>query len=334
MHTFDIRFARSRGLAGFFEAPSNRLGWRGAGCLTIDAKGIDIAVKPRLRALFSRGSRRFSGDSLIEAYREGDSLRLVFRANDKSEFLPIWTDGGDQAAELVKLLPTLRTVEIEQTTLPHRYRPDWRSVSLVAFALMIAGAASLSLLRPSADFPERISEPGNAGNPAREPIIGDHPTDSTDDGARAMDRSAGAAGENVAESARPRGIGSSRQRAEPDYPGAANAGEVGRSPESSAADQSTSSPSSDSQTAPRFFGHADAVRWMLEDFEAQSGNGIDDQGWWEFTVRLHTTPEFQDHELWVIREAMLAVSRAWRAHDAEFAQELTGQVHMLVREAL
>lgn len=73
---------------------------------------------------------------------------------------------------------------------------------------------------------------------------------------------------------------------------------------------------------------------MLEDFEAQSGNGIDDQGWWEFTVRLHTTPEFQDHELWVIREAMLAVSRAWRAHDAEFAQELTGQVHMLVREAL
>ena len=32
-HTFDIRFARSEGLAALFEAPANRLRWKGAGRL-------------------------------------------------------------------------------------------------------------------------------------------------------------------------------------------------------------------------------------------------------------------------------------------------------------
>ena len=44
-HTFDIRFARTEGMAALFEAPANRFRWKGAGKLSIDAEGISIAVK-------------------------------------------------------------------------------------------------------------------------------------------------------------------------------------------------------------------------------------------------------------------------------------------------
>ena len=45
--TFDIRFAKSAGLAGLFEAPANEYRWKGAGRLSIDA--VD-AVRARHHA--------------------------------------------------------------------------------------------------------------------------------------------------------------------------------------------------------------------------------------------------------------------------------------------
>ena len=43
--TFDSRFVRSGGLAGFFEAPANSFGWKGQGLLSIDSQGMSIALK-------------------------------------------------------------------------------------------------------------------------------------------------------------------------------------------------------------------------------------------------------------------------------------------------
>src|SRR5690348_3189451 len=94
VHTFDIRFARSIGMAGFFEAPSNEFGWKGTGRLTVGSKGIGITVKSGLSRLFSRSSRHFSAGSLTEAYREGDSLRLVFAEGDRHKTLAVWAHGG------------------------------------------------------------------------------------------------------------------------------------------------------------------------------------------------------------------------------------------------
>ena len=41
--TFDIRFARSAGLAAMLEVPENAFRWKGGGLLRIDAHGISMA---------------------------------------------------------------------------------------------------------------------------------------------------------------------------------------------------------------------------------------------------------------------------------------------------
>ncbi|MDF3022497.1 MAG: hypothetical protein K0Q92_3800 [Steroidobacteraceae bacterium] len=145
MHTFDIRFAKSEGLAALFEAPANRRGWKGAGKLSIDSQGISIAMKRGLPGLFSRRLRRFAAHDLAEVYREGDALRLEFATNFSREVLPIWTRGAEVAAEIVQLLPTRQTVELEHSTSPaSAYRLDRVLCALmVAVVVMIAGAVYL-----------------------------------------------------------------------------------------------------------------------------------------------------------------------------------------------
>jgi hypothetical protein len=125
-NTFDIRFARTAGLAALFEAPANRFRWKGAGRLSIDAEGISIAVKRGLLSWFARRSRRIPAGDITEVYREGDALRLEFGTAAVREVLPIWAAGSDMAAQIVKLLPTSRTVELEESPAPApAYRLDW-----------------------------------------------------------------------------------------------------------------------------------------------------------------------------------------------------------------
>jgi hypothetical protein len=161
--TFDIRFARSIGLAAMFEAPSNRFRWKGAGRLSIDAEGVSFASKRSLLTPFHRTCRYAAGD-LTEVYREGDELRLEFGTVDKREVLPIWASGSEEAAAIVKLRPTRRTVELEDNTLPRRrYRLDpWFVVPLLA--LVIAVVVLLALRRgyaarvPSGSQATEVSE--------------------------------------------------------------------------------------------------------------------------------------------------------------------------------
>lgn len=145
MHTFDIRFAKSAGLAGLFEAPANRRGWKGPGKLSIDAEGVSIAMRRGLLTLFSRTSRRIPARELTEVYREGEALRLEFSSADSREVLPIWTRDSAVAAEIVKLLPTTQTVELDHSTSPgSAYRLDRRFFWMVA-AIGIAIAAVVFL---------------------------------------------------------------------------------------------------------------------------------------------------------------------------------------------
>jgi hypothetical protein len=144
-HTFDIRFAKSAGLAGLFEAPANRLGWKGSGQLSIDAQGISIAMKRGLLTFFSRRMRRFPASNLTEVYREGDALRLEFNTDHSREVLPVWASGSEAAAQIVKLLPTQQTVELDHPTAAKAgYRFDWRLLaSLLGAALVIVAMAIL-----------------------------------------------------------------------------------------------------------------------------------------------------------------------------------------------
>ncbi len=117
MRAFDIRFSKSDGLLGLFEAPANGFGWKGAGRLSIDAEGIRIAVRRSLLTLLSSASRVFPPDSLTEAYREGDELRLVFADGSQGQTVAVWARRG-AASEIVKLLPTRQTVELDHPLLP------------------------------------------------------------------------------------------------------------------------------------------------------------------------------------------------------------------------
>ncbi len=139
--TFDIRFARSAGLAGLFEAPANEFRWKGAGRLSIDASGISIAVRRGLLTLFARAqSRRIAANSLIEVYREGNALRLEFSTRESPRnVLPIWVGDRDAAAQIVTLLPTQRSVELEDSAgSPRGYRFDRKLVALLLGVLAIA----------------------------------------------------------------------------------------------------------------------------------------------------------------------------------------------------
>jgi hypothetical protein len=137
-HTFDIRFARSAGLAGLFEAPANRFGWKGAGKLSVDAGGISIAVRRGLATWFTRRTHRIPAEHLTQVYREGEALRLEYGVDEQRQVLPIWAPRSDVAEQIVKLLPTSRTVEFEESSTPRRFRWD-RKLLLATLIVLAAG---------------------------------------------------------------------------------------------------------------------------------------------------------------------------------------------------
>src|SRR5687767_6978410 len=101
-HTFDIRFAHSQGLAAVLEAPANIFLWKGAGRLSIDAEGINFAVKRGLANILSRRrSHRISVGELTEVYREGEALRFGFGAHPDRQVLPLWANDTEAAARIV-----------------------------------------------------------------------------------------------------------------------------------------------------------------------------------------------------------------------------------------
>lgn len=173
MHTFDIRFAKSEGLAALFEAPVNRRGWKGPGKLSIDSQGISIAVKRGLLTLFSRRSRRFAAQELAEVYREGDSLRLAFDTDASREVLPIWAQGRDAAAEIVKLLPTRQTVELEHFTTSTAYRFDRTLFGLLLFVVLAISASVFLLNRSAAVVEAPVAAPSVAGSRSSRPGTAD-----------------------------------------------------------------------------------------------------------------------------------------------------------------
>jgi len=143
--TFEIRFERTAGLASFFTAADNVFRWKGAGRLSIDPHGISIAAKRGLTTLLARrSSHRIPAADLQEVYREGAALRMEFKAgNQPRVVLPFWARDRDTAAEIVRLLPTSRTVELEQDEVasnrqPAKFRPDG-----VALLVVVLGLAAI-----------------------------------------------------------------------------------------------------------------------------------------------------------------------------------------------
>ena len=142
-HTFDIRFERSGGLGALLASPENSFRWKGAGELRIDREGISFAVKRGLLALFPL-TRRVPAGQIREVYREGEALHLTFTTADRAQArVSCWAADASTAAEIVQLLPTRRTVELEHTTdrlAGDRPRYDRRVLAMLA-VVAATGAA-------------------------------------------------------------------------------------------------------------------------------------------------------------------------------------------------
>jgi hypothetical protein len=173
-HTFVIRFGRSAGLAGLLEAPANSFRWKGSGSLSIDAQGLSIAAKRGILSLFARHrSQRIPASSITDVYREGEALRVEFatEANARTT-LPFWAPDRETAAQIVQLLPTTRTFELEHG--PDADEPRGRKVArriplMMAAAVVLIvtlGALFINYQRPLMDTSPVVDVPPVVEMPA------------------------------------------------------------------------------------------------------------------------------------------------------------------------
>lgn len=148
--TFDIRFARSDGIAALLATPANTFRWRGAGSLRIDGSRLDIRQKPGIHTLLTRHTHfRLNAADLREVAREGEALRIEFGVpGARRAVLPFWVRDRTEAAEIVRLMPTDRTVEtdepVDSPATSRRPRIDWRmALQLLCVSGLLLSAVML-----------------------------------------------------------------------------------------------------------------------------------------------------------------------------------------------
>ncbi|HET9475200.1 MAG TPA: hypothetical protein VFO82_14975 [Steroidobacteraceae bacterium] len=328
-HTFDIRFARSTGLAAFLQAPTNTFRWKGAGRLSIDPEGISIALKRGVLALFPH-TQRVSAADLKGVLREGEALRVEFSTDKDSRAVVLfWVRDQETAEEIVRLLPTTRTVELNHDAAgiaQARVGIDWRALTLFAAALVAIAGSAWMLKRSDAPVPvvqadSEQSIPETSVYP--EPLV-----EATADEPAKLDDAAAAARAAVPQDATSVDLPAELASPDPYAPAAQAAGDT---PELAPAEPMNSPTAEDPlayEAKVRIAGMTDvqAIRQLVEDTrQGVGGSSSLDARWWAISVRLYNYRAGSNS-----RDLELAVSRAWRDYiylrdighpGAEFALE-------------
>ena len=355
--SFDIRFARSAGLAGLFEAPANEFRWKGAGRLSIDASGISIAVRRGLMTWFARAqSRHIATNSVIEVYREGNALRLEFSTQESPRtVLPIWARDRKTAAQIVTLLPTQRTVEVEDDAAgpARRYRFDRRFLVVLSIVAVALGVTALILQRypagsnvaPPVESPAppslpaakqestaapslaEVTEVGPPTPASRTPVgqaASEYPTrryvDPTGLSATAMNAPAESAYEPAEESTRARDAASVGAGT-----GATLAAEINA--------YAISYTEFERFRAESNALHSDYI--YMRDRPTPEGLEALEAGWMRVTSRIYNTPYLADIRFMPLRELELAISRSWRDYLSIHAKGLrTGDARLIELSAV
>jgi hypothetical protein len=135
--SFDIRFSRAAGFAALLEAPANTFRWTGRGQLSIDAQGISVALQRGLSSWPVRNrARRIAAAGLRQVFREGEALRVEFSSSGAPRAsMQFWAKDRATAAQIVSLLPTLRTVELEESAAAGQFRVNRPVATLLGIAL-------------------------------------------------------------------------------------------------------------------------------------------------------------------------------------------------------
>jgi len=323
-HDFEIRFARSAGLAGFLEAPSNPFRWKGSGRISVDATGISIAVRRGFIRLFGPSTRRIAVGQLTDVYREGESVRLEFSTADASRSaLSFWARSSNDAAHIVNLLPTPRTVEFDEVLAIRKFRVDrplvWAALALIAIAAGMVAVQSIpnSLTKnqepafPMVEAPTATAaaNPMKASAVEAAPVVGTAKPRRQDQVSRTQ---AGTA------------PGVRQSTSEPP--------QVAEGPDSSLVEMPASEAASSTENYATDLAIAalppeGRLTGLLADIHALHADCLErracsEKRWWEFTVRL-----YEIDSVFALREQYAAVSRCWRGYleggpSAEFDRAL------------
>lgn len=291
-HTFDVRFASSAGLAAVLAEPANTLRWKGTGRISIQPGAVTIAVKRGLFNAFPReNSRRIPAEQLREVYREGNSVRLEFASSSNTrEVLPLWTDDREAAAEIVRLLPTTRTVEVEQASgrRPPKFRPDPRAIGVLLAGVLVIAAGVVALQRsrlasaPAATIASDVTGPVEAA-PAIAPELAPVEIPPAQLLIRVDD---------------------------PVVPVARGTRAYGIAQAQLALFEGESAALLDEYRIYRTQLETDVL--TTEAFAAKLANPLE-AGWWKVTFRILEEPQFEDPALVGLRATLLAAARNWRA---------------------
>ena len=319
--TFDIRFARSVGLTALLEVPLNRFRWKGGGHLRIDAKGISIGVKRGILALFrARHTQRISNENLRAVYREGEALRVEYdTAESKRIVLPFWAGDSGTAAQIVRLLPTNQTVEIEHTTeAPGARKPRAdRRVLLTIGVTLAAGIAALWTTSLRTTPPVEGAGAQQVEKPLPPPVAGTAPPSS----AAAM-APPGAAMPVEAFDSIPE-VTSSEVAVIPISRGTLSHDIAVR--ELAAFERDAASLESDYRLAHKqlMTGEMspDDFAERLEEFEMR---------WWKVTFRIYDSKQLEDPALLELRRVMLGAARRWRNFLSEYAEGLRSRDQVMI----
>jgi hypothetical protein len=311
-HDFEIRFARSAGLAGLLEAPANPFRWKGSGRISVDAKGISIAVRRGFFRLFGVSTRRIAVGQLTDVYREGESVRLEFSTADASRSaLSFWARSSDDAAHIVNLLPTPRTVEFDEELAMRKFRLDrplvWAALALIGIAVGLVAVRSISTSRTMEQEPPL---------PMAEVTPGAAPANSINDSAIEAAPAVGTTKprqrDQVSRTQAATAPGVRQSTREPTQAAEVLDSRAGEVPASEA--DSTEEGYALNPAAPVVPPEGRQLTGLLADLHALHADCLErracsEKRWWDFTVQL-----YEIDSVFALREQYAAVSRCWRGY--------------------
>jgi len=138
---FKVRFTQDRGALARLRKPSNKFGWVGSGVLCFDERGLEIAARQSSFFGLRRTRRRLHAGEIRDAHREGAAIRITLLDGAHQQVLRLWADDTDAAAQIISLLPTSRTVEVdgaEDNPPAEPLKVSWRLIAGAALLLLLA----------------------------------------------------------------------------------------------------------------------------------------------------------------------------------------------------
>lgn len=331
--TFDIRFARSDGIAALLATPANTFRWRGAGSLRIDGSRLDIRQKPGIHTLLTRHTHfRLNAADLREVAREGDALRIEFGVpGTRRGVLPFWVRDRKVAEEIVRLMPTDRTVEtdeaVETPVAPKRRHSPAAFIGVALVSLIIGVVGTSRLVGESVDETP-LPTPEATVVPAADSFVPEVIPEPI--------------GESTAPGARSTRVDTT-ERALPAARTIASSPTITAAPVVAALREGADVSYVESSTTPMKVGAATAVTptqapYLDPDFEARRfmreamalrsayiyGNSPADleRQWWELSVRLYDSPAFAAGARNILVDVELGLSLNWRASLANYSAAL------------